>query len=287
MPSARRRLTALISLLLLVAWTGLWFETSNQFHEHLDAWIAAERVKGHDISFDDTHQGGSPFSVTKTYTNVRWKDGKGTNVRSDEVTLIERPWCWRSLEAVLHNAALARNASDVMTSETLDITILHPATPPKDHTETGLSLETEAKNISISAEHPLPFSDIIAHLKAKMRVMGLPPDIMEKASVASWNDESGVIEIDSLNLDWNPLALKAKGTLALDNDLSLEGAFSAAFGKRESVAKELVNKGWVALNDMDVLTTVLKIEKVSISFQEGMMFLGPVRIASFPPLTWH
>jgi len=103
----KRKSTSFALLLILAAWTSLWFMTSNRFDKQIDAWVAAEKKAKHELTFDKSRLGGSPFSVSRSFTGVRWSDRKGASANIENLTLSIRPWCWRSLTAEFQKASAA------------------------------------------------------------------------------------------------------------------------------------------------------------------------------------
>jgi hypothetical protein len=128
--------------------------------------------------------------------------------------------------------------------------------------------------------------------------MGALPDFTKRDSVVAWNAASGVIEIDRFRLNWGPLNLAMTGTLALNNDLQPEGAFSGRIGNRENVVKAMASAKWITKNDAALLNNALNQlpkssgandkdgETMPLAVQSGGLFLGPVRVVTLPKISW-
>ncbi|MDD5585437.1 MAG: DUF2125 domain-containing protein [Alphaproteobacteria bacterium] len=301
-----RRRFPLPSLLLglAVVLGGLWFVTSAHFHKQIDAWIAAERASGNQISYDDSRKGGSPIAVTQSFRNLRWQNGKGASLHANNVTVSMRPWNWLAFDITMQHGADAMlplpdaRQPLAMHSDNVSLHVAAPFVAPKNHKDVGLSLSGKAEGLAVKTGKPLPFGDTIASAEIALRVMGSPPGFGNKDSVAAWNADSGVIEVDAFNLNWGPLDLAMNGTLALNNALQPEGAFSGQIGDREAVVKALADAKWIAKNEAGLLNATLNLlpkssgpngksgETLPLAIQSGGLFLGPVRVLTLPPMTW-
>ena len=243
------------------------------------------------IAFTDGFEISVPFPSAENPLMVHGEEGDGHVELTDSNN-------WDFVRLRFTNLEASRPAHKVFTAANLELTADRPEEPAKDHTETGLSLSAKATRVVLTSEKPLPFGVDVPTLDASLRIMGPPPDIFDKASVAAWNTESGVIEWDNFDLAWGPLTLSAKGTLGLDDDLQPEGAFSGKIGGQDDVIRALLDQGWIAKRQANMLNSVLNLfarpgkiaEKPSlempIAVQMGGLFLGPVRIFEFPEIEW-
>jgi hypothetical protein len=311
MPSKRRifhrRHFPLPALLIgfAILWGGLWFITSTRFHKQIDEWIAKERAAGQQISYDESISGGSPIAVTRNFRNLRWQNSKGASLHANDMIVTMRPWNWLALEARLIHGAEAElplpEAKDTLAlrSDNISVRVAAPLTTPKGHRDVGQSLSINAKGIGVRTGKPLPFGGTIETASIALRVMGAPPDFSKRDSVAAWNNASGVVEIDAFHLNWGALDLAMKGTLALNNALQPEGAFSGQIGHRENVVKAMANVKWITKNDAVLLNNALNQlpkssaangkgdETMPLAVQSGGLFLGPVRVMTLPKISWQ
>src|SRR5262249_38659530 len=130
------------------------------------------------------------------------------------------------------------------------------------------------------------------------RVMDAVPDFRKKESVDAWNHDSGIVEFDNLHMEWGPLMLTAKGTMGFDDDLQPEGAFSSTIGNQDEVLKALMRSNFIAQRQEAMLSSAMSLfakpssvdsitgVEVPIAVQLGGLFLGPVKIFSFPQIEW-
>ena len=192
----------------------------------------------------------------------------------------------------------ARPSRTLFAATNLDIRATLPDKEPKDHTEAGLSLSGHTENLTIADANALPFGNKITTATIALRVMGALPDFRDKASVMAWNNASGVIEWDTLDLTWGQLKLAVKGTLGLGNDLQPQGAFSGSVEGQEVLVKNVLGKKWLGKNGGSLLNAASKLFSnpdqetrkpaidVPLTLQESSLFLGPLKVLSFPRLEW-
>jgi len=144
---------------------------------------------------------------------------------------------------------------------------------------------------------PTPFGTEASHMGARMRVMGPVPDVRTRAAVDAWNKDSGIVEFDDLSLNWGVLDISSKGTLGFDDDLQPEGAFAGTVVNAEKTVRALVDGGFIAMHDKDMLASMMEIFskplphgakglEMPITVQLGGLFLGPIRVFTFPEIEW-
>jgi hypothetical protein len=112
------------------------------------------------------------------------------------------------------------------------------------------------------------------------------------ANLARWSTSGGRAEIAMAQLRWGSARLGGEGAMGVDSLLRPEGRLSVTIGEPESLVAALVTGGIVAASDGEALRLALMMaprreEGVSLPFrfQQGGIFLGPVRIGEVSPLT--
>ena len=116
--------------------------------------------------------------------------------------------------------------------------------------------------------------------------------------VAAWRDAGGTIELDNLRLKWGALGATATGTMALDPELQLIGAFSGAIQGYDTILTALVESGRMRATDAGLARIALSLLarpgpdgkpeiKTAFTIQNGQMFLGPAKLGKAPHLTWE
>ncbi len=206
---------------------------------------------------------------------------------------------WTRAQQSVSGLKIGQAGATLLSASTLHMTAERAKTPPKDYKETGIAFSADANGIKVKTEKALPFGDTLSHVDVTLRVMGNAPDFRSKKSVAAWNANSGIIEIDSLRLDWSPLNIILKGTLAPTTALQPEGAFTVTLPHREAVIRALITNKWFSDKEIDKLRSELALipktdatdpasnDNVPISLQGGGMFIGMSRIVTIPPLVWQ
>ncbi len=203
---------------------------------------------------------------------------------------------WRQSRVSLPHAKIGRAPDSLFGSESLFLSAERPRHPPKDHTQSGLTLEGSADDIVLPETMLAPFGPKMAHLAMTLRVMGDVPDFRKRDSVEAWNNAGGIVNFDNLQVGWGTLGLTASGTIGFDDDLQPEGAFSSAMTDPRAVMKELMVHNFIAPRQEGMLNSALSLfakssKSVSgielpITIQLGGFFLGPVRIFMFPAIAW-
>lgn len=204
---------------------------------------------------------------------------------------------WRLAKLSLNEGRVGLAPNYLFQAEKLSVTASRPEVPPKDHTQTGLTIEGEASKIELPAAMPSPFGNKAAKVSAHMRVMGAVPDVRSRASVDAWNKDSGVVEFDDFSASWGVLDLASKGTLGFDDDLQPEGAFAGLFVAPEKTMQALIDNGFIATHDASILSSAMSLfakpslhstkgQELPITIQLGGLFFGPIRIFTFPEIEW-
>lgn len=205
---------------------------------------------------------------------------------------------WIKARLSLVNARFGRAPDYLFLARRLETSAERPSPPPASHKDVGLTLVGNAEDMVLPSAMPTPFGPKMAKLAIDMRVMGAVPDVRLKNSVAAWNKDSGVVQFERLDMDWGPMVLRARGTMGFDDDLQPEGAFSGAVSGHEAVLKALMDNGFIAAHQESMLNSALSLFarpskdsntpgiEIPITVQLGGLFLGPVRIFTFPEIEW-
>lgn len=113
-----------------------------------------------------------------------------------------------------------------------------------------------------------------------------------------WSDEGGVVEVERLTLVADPLSLGAVGTVALDDWLQPQAAFTAQLRGFFEALDQLEKQDVIRSRDASIAKVVLGAMakqppdggplalELPITIQESMLYLGPVALAQLPPLRW-
>ena len=112
------------------------------------------------------------------------------------------------------------------------------------------------------------------------------------ANLASWSESGGRAEIAMADLHWGNARLGGEGAMGVDGLLRPEGRLSVMVTEPESLVAALVAGGVVSSSDGEALRLALMMAPrrdqgvaLPFRFQQGGIFLGPVRIGEAGPLT--
>lgn len=210
---------------------------------------------------------------------------------------LDQDGVWREAHLALNDTRAGLAPNYLFEAERLNASISRPDTPPKDHTQVGLTIDGEADAITLPPAMPSPFGDKATKFAAHLRVMGSVPDVRIRAAVDAWNKDSGVVEFDSFALQWGTLSLAAKGTVGFDDDLQPEGAFGGTVAEPQKTFQAFVDHGFIAMHDKTMLTSAMELfakpgahdgqgMELPITVQLGGLFFGPIRIFTFPEIEW-
>lgn len=170
--------------------------------------------------------------------------------------------------------------------------------PPGDDgvAEWTLLASGEADAIALPDGPDYPFGREIDRLAFDATLIGRAPRGDPAAALARWRDEGGLVEVDSLDLRWGPLDLRAEGTAALDAELRPQGAFTARISGLAEAVDALVASGVVEPNaavaiKFGVLALAQgrdadgrPIVELPITVQDGLFYLGPVALFPVGPV---
>lgn len=205
---------------------------------------------------------------------------------------------WRSVKIALEDARGGIGPDYIYRAERLEATATRPATPPKDHTQASLDVTAKADKITLPDAMPQPFGAKADEAAVAFKIMGAMPDPRDRQQVTAWNDQSGIIEFETLNLTWGDLVLTSKGTVGFDEDLQPQGAFAGTIANPEKTMDVLKAHGFVDARDAGMLASAMKLfakpagrgdkggMEFPVTLQLGGLFFGPVRICTFPEIDW-
>lgn len=168
----------------------------------------------------------------------------------------------------------------------------------------GFPLPTQ--RMTISAPEGLTFSGPLLRLPVRLDnfhlAIRLPaefPGQFDAETLREWQQRGGSIPVEELKIIKGSLVLVADGYVQLDAALQPEGTLTAKiigldellheFAANGVIAEKQVLMGQSLLNLMsqkDETTGVTSVN-VGIRIQDGGVYLGPLRVASFPEWRWE
>ncbi|MBB6249559.1 DUF2125 domain-containing protein [Nitrospirillum iridis] len=181
--------------------------------------------------------------------------------------------------------------------ESFSITVERPATPPTDHTGTGLILHLDVAGMTVPPVRSL--GPTLQRLVLAARVQGPLPAAPTVDAVTPWSKDGGTVEVDSLKLDWGDLHLVANATLALDDNLQPQGSGSAELSGLDSLVDALKDGGTLHPNQAALVRAGLALLakpsanggapslKLPITMQNHKLQIGPLAVGHYPDIVWH
>lgn len=153
-------------------------------------------------------------------------------------------------------------------------------------------LAFKAEGVRLPQAAALPLGPEIALAELDAAVMGPPPAGGYPEALLRWRDEGGVVEVRRAALDWAEVRFEATGTLALDAQTRLEGAFIARIWNHRKLLEALVAANALAAEDarladaaLDLLAAANKgVLSAPLTLQNGKVWLGPAAVARLRPL---
>ncbi|MDD3182505.1 MAG: DUF2125 domain-containing protein [Alphaproteobacteria bacterium] len=294
----RHRLGLMI-LGVVVIWALVWGSTAYQLNKAVNDWIQSTKANGIAFSFSNRSINGTPLTVHVHLKDFHVQLPKGAyEVNAGEAVLYLSLWDWNNVSTKLRNKIEGTLAGLPFSADVLKIGFDKPENPPINEMETGFELSVQSMGLTFPPQEELALGNRLDQLSFDVRVMGTPPDFTNTQAIRAWNNASGVLEFDQLDVLWGPLALSAKGTVGLNNALQPEGAFSGKVEGLDAAIDKLVTKGTIEQRQEALLRSSISVLShpsglmagaspiIPISVQNGALFLGPVRIMEIPQILW-
>lgn len=159
-------------------------------------------------------------------------------------------------------------------------------------------LSAAFERLSLPPEAKPPLGPDMARLSARVSLRGPVPESLKALPLRSWSDAGGVLDLESLHVEWGALTLDGDGTLALDRRLLPIAPFGLkAKGVFEAV-DALEVQGLVAPENAMVVKLALAVlakeppdpetglMRLPLTVQGRDLFIGPARLAKLPLPSW-
>lgn len=325
-----------IVLVALIAYAAYWHYVAATLRGQLLPWAQARASEGYVVHWDDAEIGGFPGSFRFDFTNLSFGTLRPVPVtmNAGSASAWAMPWNLKHWEFTAPGGARVveptgstgfdmRRVDGAVDVEgrvvaAIDITAVGltgigvaegakigdaeahielPATPPQSHTDTALGLSLDLNEATLPVGVP-GFGNTLSGFSFAAQLKGaLPPGQLVPA-LASWRNDGGTIEVQSLRLRWGSLLVDASGTLALDSELQPEGAFSAVITGQDAAVDVAVKTGALKPSDAGAAKAVLgllarpnengdKALTLPMTIQNEQLYLGPAKLANLPQIPWQ
>lgn len=200
-----------------------------------------------------------------------------------------------SLSFLFKDVALTPPGGATVSARRVELAGRVPETPPASHRETGLAAALTLREVTLPVAPVEGLGGTMDRLGTSLRLQG-PLPAGGREAVAAWSRDGGVVELDTLALLWGPLDAALTGTLALDPRLQPQAAMTAEVRGADRVLSAL--KGTLKPNQVAAARTMVAmlskpsprdgvpVLRTPVTVQDGGLFVGPLRLASLPPLVW-
>lgn len=319
----------------LVGYYLLWAHLSDQAAAAATRWIEAQRAQGREVSYSRLRQWGFPYRLSLTAENFRWHDPQSTvgwRVEADEINAHLQLWKfdhvifdlngaqrlgWKDGDAerqaalkserfrsslVLDGAGnwlriaadLAKPAlSGALQDWAADKLLLHARRAGNVPPSADLALQADKLLLPPAMEGPLGRE--IASLKLVGNARGTAVGKTPEELLGTWRDSGGIVEFETIALQWGALKMNGDGSLTLDKQFRPLGAMSGQIRGAEAGLDALVAAGKMKPDDAAagkaaLGAIALRDEKgerylpLPLTAQAGRLFLGPVALFSLPPI---
>ena len=185
-------------------------------------------------------------------------------------------------------------------SVTAQSLVVEIKTDAKVQTETNISqnnlaLTFDIRDVSIPKAWGLGLKGEISRLFVNAFVIGdIRFSVKLTGALHRWREAGGSIDINNLKLDWEPLSLRANGTLALDETLQPQGATSVEIEGLEPTLHALIEAGVIDARTAFAAKFANRTFSVGgskvrlpLSVQKQRLYIGPVPVQRLGQIRWE
>lgn len=183
-------------------------------------------------------------------------------------------------------------SSDVQV-ETLKLLVQETSSEAVPSTK-AIALDVEGLDLGLQTKSPLDTK--IEKIRLAGLLQGTFPLDSLRESFVHWAQEGGAIEMAKISMTWGATKFKGEGAFVLDKTLQpmitfageMEGfdALLAGCVKAGLMKPQAAQMGQAILSPVKGTPKESKIDRVSLSLQNGELSLGPVVIAHVPAIKW-
>lgn len=320
-------------LLVLAGGYGLWWHyLSTRLQADLDHWVAEQSAAGWKIVTGSVTRTGFPLHVVLTLQAPGVEDPSGNSWQGPPVSVVlplfspQRPHLdaagrhvftfkghdpldisaeGMSADLQFDGHGLGAASIDLVAATAgplragrLNIQWQRLAVGKVEHAVASWGLRASLENLTLPEDPRLLFGSLLPSVRLETHLQGSLIGWPLTQALTAWRDDGGTLEIDNLSVDWPPLALSGKGTLALDSDLqpmlasscNVRGLFEAVDALTRSGVVRAQDAGMVKLAFGLLMKPGKDGEKtlsVPVTVQNRMLSVGPAKLFAVPVLTWH
>lgn len=171
-----------------------------------------------------------------------------------------------------------------------------PDTPPKTHTDQSLSLSLSAVDVLLPEQVDGPLGRTLSKFRADLQLRGPMPGGAAADALETWRRSGGTVDVDWLQVVWGDFDLRAKGTIALDEQARPIGAFSTDIRGHNAALDALVAHSILKVGESTMAKIGLallaksppeggaSVLSLPVTAQDGRLFAGPLKILDLDPI---
>ncbi|MDR3439176.1 DUF2125 domain-containing protein [Telmatospirillum sp.] len=329
----RKILAGTLLLLLLAAGYDVWWhQLAARLQSELDRWIAERQAAGWVVATGAVTVRGFPLRMEMTFEEPSIADPLGNRWQGPQLTATISPFAvgQSHLDAPgRHQLSIAGAAPVALTVDRLSgelsiglngvsqvavdigglavnqlhadhlaVTVRRLAAGPVTHADASWGVVTSMESVRFPEDPRLPFGPTLSSAHLEARLMGDMARGRPLDALTAWRDDGGTVEIDALTLDWPPLALTGKGTLALDGRMQPILASNCTVRGLFEAVDVLTRAGSVRAQDAAMVKLVLGLLMkpgpdgtqaltIPMTIQNRRLSVGPVALFEVPEISWH
>jgi hypothetical protein len=288
-----------LALILGGAYTGYWFYVAAKLQAGIEAWVAEQQAMGHELRMADGSISGFPFTFRRDFgaAELLLQGTVPAQIVASSAVAEIKPWNLNTVIVTARDLSFS-SVPGVYKAATLDGSFDIPKASPADYHQPFLGFDLTATTVALPAGQRAVTADPIDTLAARGAVMGpvpMAPDL--GAALAGWANAGGVLELKAFAFAQAPLDAAGEGTLALDEALQPFGALTVrAHGVAETV--DILEQDGL-LDARSAKTAKIMVQglaktddsgrprvDLSLSLQQGYLWLGPLKLARLPRLSF-
>ncbi len=290
---------ALALVLILGAYVGYWFIVAGRLQAGINDWVVAQQAAGVEVTIADGKVGGFPLRFRRDFGAATLSVTGAAPLKLAAQSLVAemRPWDLNTIIFTGRDGSVD-SAAGRYQAGAVEGSIVVPKAPPADYHQPFLGFDLRLLDIRMPQGTRAVTTEPIDWLSARGAIMGPVPQTGDLAtSLAGWAQAGGIVELKDFAFVQPPLDLHGNGTLALDEAMRPLGALSVtATGLPETIAL-FEQDGMIDAGAAKTATLMAeglaktdeagrKHVTVSLSLQEGYLWLGPAKLARLPSLGW-
>lgn len=317
-------------------YTGWWFWLAGEVRASVDDWVAGMRADGRETAYASLDVSGFPGPLLIRIGEIDVTDTRGGwQLHAPALMAEMAPWnitvlsgafsgpvAFRAdkgaapgrytiaaranafnvdresggrLRLNLAGVRMARDGQDgAVQIETAALSLIRDSIPVYGR------LHLDVRDVRLPPELYSAFGGEMPHLTLSADATGaVIPEGISAASLRTWTDNGGALDIRVLDIAHGVLGLKGEGTLALDGDLQPIGAFTARISGFNDAVDTLVAGGAVRREDGALAKVVLgvlaktpaaggpKQVALPLTLQDRQLSVGPIPLLRVRRIDWE